>query len=77
THKSIDALLASTMFLLFTMVTPHYEDIAKKIGFFDNAYAIANSSTSISASSTSVNTKTSDTTVQYDASIDSSMVVST
>ncbi len=39
THKSIDALLASTMFLLFTMVTPHYEDIAKKIGFVDMAQA--------------------------------------
>lgn len=39
THKSIDALLASTMFLLFTLVTPHYEDIAKKIVFIDNAVA--------------------------------------
>lgn len=38
THKSIDALLASTMFLLFTMVTPHYEDIAKKLVFIDHAF---------------------------------------
>ncbi|MBP6912706.1 MAG: hypothetical protein KBB86_02095, partial [Candidatus Pacebacteria bacterium] len=59
THKSIDALLASTMFLLFTMVTPHYEDVAKKIGFIDSAYAIANttsySSTTSSASNSSTN----------------------
>lgn len=54
THKSIDALLASTMFLLFTMVTPHYEDIAKKIGFID----VANAQTTTAIIPTSASTPT-------------------
>jgi hypothetical protein len=40
THKSIDALLASTMFLLFVLVTPNFDMIANKIGVIDNANAL-------------------------------------
>lgn len=39
THKSIDALLASTIFLLFVLVTPNFNMVAEKFGFVQSAYA--------------------------------------
>ena len=57
THKAIDALLASTMFLLFVIAIPNFGNIAASARLVDRASALAySSSTYYGASSTSINT---------------------
>ncbi len=51
THKSVDALLASTMFTLFVFAMPYYTDIASKFSFVDNALAQTYSASFSGASS--------------------------
>jgi hypothetical protein len=85
THKSIDALLASTMFLLFVLVTPNFNMIADKIGVIDSAdaaitssyyYPAGYSATSTAATSTSVTTVPSSTSATT-SSVTTSGVVTT
>lgn len=63
THKSIDALLASTMFALFVFAVPNFTDVAKTIGFGYIAEAQTTQSTSTTTSSSNqANTNSSGTT---------------